>query len=655
MRKADWDLMFLSDSPYRYKTFRRKLDKRAYPSVLEFGLKHGLTLPGGLNPGQQVALLLDEIALPYYDLKSFDDLPTPYRCVATDLRKGEAVVIDKPPLARAMRATMAIPGVFTPVNWGDWLLVDGGALNNIPADVVRSMGADIVIAVNVGADPTNEEETQTLFAMLGKTIDTMMSTNSRRSLAAADYVIDPDLKGFNSGSWRQSDGLADRGFAAAESLADKLKAYAISPEEHAAFMAARQAKRRHDVPTPTFISVQGSGGSTLTPSIEQQITRDLTPALNTPVVPADMRERILSITGTDRFEYLTYSLTDTPKPTGLDIGVRPKSYGPPFLMVGLDLNNIDSTNFAFNLSARMLHYGLFGKDSETRVEGILGTHQRFAAEFLKPLFGTDIFIAPRAYFDRQGRNVYVDNDLAAEYRIKRTGAGIDIGKSFGRKAEVRLGYDDVNIRGRRRIGSPDLPEAEGRESFASLNFAFDNQSSPIVPTRGVRSLVSLRQYFDAPDPTVHPELFNNDDQYTLLEGGTSWFRTVRATDRFFVRGEGGTTFGARPLIDSFTLGGPLRLGAYNNDELHGDNYALGVGGYLLQVGRMPDVLGGNVFAGGWVETGAAFNDWDGSAWKTNATAGIIIESFLGPIFGGISAPLKGGHVRFYVSLGPLFR
>ena len=80
MKTADWDLMFLSDSPYRYKTFRRKQDKRDFPSQLEFGLKHGITLPGALNPGQQVALMLDRIALPYGDLKSFDDLPTPFRC-----------------------------------------------------------------------------------------------------------------------------------------------------------------------------------------------------------------------------------------------------------------------------------------------------------------------------------------------------------------------------------------------------------------------------------------------------------------------------------------------------------------------------------------------------------------------------------------------
>ena len=202
--------MFLSDSPYRFKTWRRKQDKREFPSQLEFGLKHGITLPGSLNPGQQVALLLDRIALPYGDLESFDDLPTPFRAVATDLRKGEVVVLGRPPLARAMRATMAIPGVFAPINWDDWLLVDGGTLNNVPADVVRSLSADIVIAVDVGADVGDEEQQQqSLLSLLGKTIDTMMTTSTRRALASADLIIDPDLKGLNSMSWRQSDELAD--------------------------------------------------------------------------------------------------------------------------------------------------------------------------------------------------------------------------------------------------------------------------------------------------------------------------------------------------------------------------------------------------------------------------------------------------------------
>ena len=136
MRETDWDTMFESDSPFEDKTFRRKQDRRLYPSALEFGLKHGFSMAAGLNSGQQVAFLLDRVTLPYWDIESFDQLPTPFRSVAVDLRTSTVVVLGDGSLSQALRATMSLPAVFGPVEIGPWLLVDGGVLNNVPADVV---------------------------------------------------------------------------------------------------------------------------------------------------------------------------------------------------------------------------------------------------------------------------------------------------------------------------------------------------------------------------------------------------------------------------------------------------------------------------------------------------------------------------------------
>ena len=657
LKESDWDLMFLSDSPYRFKTWRRKQDKREFPSQLEFGLKHGLTLPGSLNPGQQVALLLDRIALPYGDLESFDDLPTPFRAVATDLRKGEVVVLGRPPLSRAMRATMAIPGVFAPINWDDWLLVDGGTLNNVPADVVRSLSADIVIAVDVGADVGDEEQQQqSLLSLLGKTIDTMMTTSTRRALASADLIIDPDLKGLNSMSWRQSDELAARGYQAAAAHESKLQGYAMTAEEHAAFQAARAAKRRREPSIPNTITFQPLGAP-LSPRVEAEIRRALTPILNTPVQPDEMAQHLLQITGSDRYEYLTYTVTDRPQPTALQIGVREKTYGPPFLMVGLDLNNIDSTNFAVNLSGRVLQYGLLGVGSETRLDFVLGTTQHVGVEIVKPIGSTPLFVAPRVYFDRRGRNQFVDDVFVAEYRINRTGFDLDVGSDFGRDAEIRLGYNINDFKGRRRIGSPELPEVDGSEQFAHLDFFLDTQTSPLVPTRGWRVRSYLRQFFAAPTASGQVEgvTVDSPQSFTSGEVRTSWFRRARnRTDRLFFIGEGGSSFGADPLVNDFALGGPLRLGSFNNDQLRGDNYLLFGGGYLRGIGRMPDILGGSVFLGAWVEAGSAFNDWDEKDWKSDITGGFILETLLGPVFLGGSVGFQGGG-RFYISLGPFFQ
>ena len=236
-------------------------------------------------------------------------------------------------------------------------------------------------------------------------------------------------------------------------------------------------------------------------------------------------------------------------------------------------------------------------------------------------------------------------------------SGADIGTDIGRDAEIRLGYDITDFTGRRRIGSPDLPEVDGTEEFLHLDFFVDTQTSPLVPTRGFRLRSALRQFFSAPtasgpiDGVIPP----SPQSFTSGEVRTSWFTRVRnRDDRVFLIGEGGTSFGAHPLVDNFALGGPLRIGSVNTDQLRGDNYLLGVAGYLRGIGRMPDVLGGSIFLGAWVEAGSAFNDWDNQDWKSDATGGLILETLLGPVFLGGSVGFDGGG-RFYVSLGPLFK
>jgi NTE family protein len=349
-------------------------------------------------------------------------------------------------------------------------------------------------------------------------------------------------------------------------------------------------------------------------------------------------------------------LTDEPTPTGLAIGVHQKSYGPPFLMLGLYLNNIDSTSFAVNAAARILQYDALGSGSEIRGDFILGTTQLFGVELLEPIGSSRFFVAPRAYFNRTMRNLFDDDVLVAEYRFKRSGAGVDLGVDVGRAAEIRLGYDINDVRGRRRVGSPDLPAIDGTEKYASLKVVFDDQNSPVVPSRGTRVVGSLRQFFSAGKPTLASgeTVSIGPQNFTSGEFDASWFKRVNAADRLFVFGGAGSSFGESPLINDFSLGGLLRLGAFNNDQLRGDNYLLTGGGYLHRVARLPDVLGGNMYVGGWVEAGSAFDSWDTSDWKSDASAGIIMESLLGPIFGGVSVGFTGG-ARFYVAIGPLFR
>ena len=655
MRATDWDMMFVSDSPYAYKTFRRKQDKRQYPAQIEFGLKGGFRLPSGINPGQQVALLLDQIALPYWSLERFDDLPTPYRCVATDLTGGRAVVLGRGPLSQAMRATMAIPGVFTPVNYENWLLVDGGAMNNVPADVARDMGASIVIAVNVAADVPAATGPDSMFSLLGKTIDAMMAGGTRKALEAADLIVDPDLTGLDSMSWRRSDELATRGYAAAEAMAGKLLPYAMSEADYAAFQATRAGRRRTVRPTIVFIDVTGVA-QTLSADVQADIARGFADQIGAPLDPAKMREDILKITGTDRYEYLSYRAVDHDGRTGLGVAVRQKTYGPPFLALSLELSNIDSSSFSVNVAGRVTSYDVVGAGSELRVDLGLGTRQLAAAELYRPIGRSGVFVAPRAYFERNGLNVFVGDDFLAQYRVKRSGAGLDFGYTTNQRLELRAGYDIADVRARRYIGDALLPEVTGTERAARLRVTFDGQTSPVVPSRGLFTRGELRHYDNTPDVTASPltgQIPDNPDRFTQGEVEGSWFMRAKGEDRVFVAFGAGTSFGATPLFNTFRLGGVLHLGALDNDQITGSNYALIDAGYLKRFARLPDILGGNIYLGTWAETGSAWDKWESKNWRNNVTAGIVVESLIGPIFAGGSVAKSDG--RFYVSIGPLFR
>jgi NTE family protein len=659
MRQTDWDNMFLADSPYKYKTFRRKEDSRLFPSQLKFGLEGGFKVPTGINPGQRILWLLDRIALPYGTMTSFDELPTPFRCVATDINAAEPVVLDSGSLALAMRATMAIPGIFTPVRMGNRLLVDGGALNNVPVDVVKAMGADIVIAVNVAADVDGEEQAElSLLGVIGKTIDTMMTPPVRAALRASDLVIDPDLKGLTSLDWRRSDDLADRGFAAARAMESQLLRFRLDEEAYRAHQQERAQRNKTRTPTISFVRITGVEGD------GERIIRSAIGVAPGDTVDVDALELSLShLTGNDRYDTIGYRVEVENGQPGLVLDVAPKSYAPPWLNIAFDLQNIDSTSFSANARVRAVFADVLNAGSELRADVTIGSNQFVGGELFVPFRRSVVtstlglptmFAAGRAYFDRESVNGYQDGDLVAEYRFKRTGGGIDIGLTTGRRSEVRLGYDVRDVRGRLRVGDPVLPEATGSDKFASLRFKFDGLNSPLVPSRGTYVRATLQHFFDSADVTPEPVGGSGPDSFWRGEVRLNQFFRSGQTSRYFLTLAGGTAFGEEPRVNFFSLGGPFNLSSFAQDELRGPNYLLGGAGYLRRWFRLPDFLGADVLMGAWVETGSAFDELDGAQFEWSGSGGIIIEALLGPVFGGISTGTNGG-VKFYISLAPLIR
>src|SRR5579863_1818607 len=225
LQTTDWALLLGGGTPYEDLPFRRKEDAREVQNSLVIGLKHGPELPPGLNSGQQITLMLDREVANYSNISSFDDLPIPFRCVSTELISGKAYVFQSGSLSDAMRATISIPGVFAPVRQGDKIFVDGGLVDNLPTDVVRNMGADVVIAVHLQISPASAKEIQGAFSVLGRSVALVIAETEIRGMAGADLILNADVVGFSTSDYDKTAPLIQRGYEAAEAKSQILKAY----------------------------------------------------------------------------------------------------------------------------------------------------------------------------------------------------------------------------------------------------------------------------------------------------------------------------------------------------------------------------------------------------------------------------------------------
>jgi NTE family protein len=200
IEEIDWTEIFKDGPPRQERRFRRKQDDRTFlidarPGVIEKERK--VELVPALIQGQKLELALRRYTLPATEVQDFDDLRIPFRAVATDVVSGEAVVLGEGDLATAMRASMAVPAVFAPVEIGDRLLVDGGLAMNLPVSAVRAMGADIVIAVDVGGPRRQREEIGNVLAMLDQIASLVTFRNTEEEIAKLgprDLLIVPPLE-----------------------------------------------------------------------------------------------------------------------------------------------------------------------------------------------------------------------------------------------------------------------------------------------------------------------------------------------------------------------------------------------------------------------------------------------------------------------------
>ena len=466
VEEQNWDVILGGALPYEVLSFRRKEDKVAFPNSIVLGLRRGLVLPGGLNAGQQISLLIDRETLAYSSVQSFDDFPIPFRCVATDLVSGKQAVFKDGSLSTAMRATMAIPGLFSPIREGEHVYVDGGLVGNLPTDVVRAMGADVVIGVHLQTSPAEADKIQSLFAILGRSIDVVVAGNEIRGLAGADLVVSVGLQDFNSLDYPKSKEIIEKGSEAAAQKSRVLETYSLDDAAWTQYMERRHSHRKNEIAVPQFVKVQGAN-----PVAEKNIERFLQPQAGKPINTDELEGLLTRLTGIGRYDTAGYQLTQKNGQDGLLVTVHEKLYAPPTLQLGFEVDGSESNDVDFTLATRLTFLDVAGYRSEWRTDFIFGNTYGIESELYRPFSpSSKWFFAPHAAASSSAFKIYRKSDPLAEYRFNRTEIGGDIGYGFSRFSELRFGYEVGTLDARLRLGTPEFSSISGRTGAARFRW-----------------------------------------------------------------------------------------------------------------------------------------------------------------------------------------
>jgi NTE family protein len=363
------------------------------------------------------------------------------------------------------------------------------------------------------------------------------------------------------------------------------------------------------------------------------------------------------VTGLDRYESVTWRMVhDGARGYGLRVQGRLKIDAPPFLMLGLNVENTTTSDFRITAAARYVAFDTVGSGSELRVDGAAGSDPAFGVELYRPIGSTRFFAAPYAGVGRMTFNL-VDTGgdaVVARYDRTRTRLGVNVGVNLGVRSDLRGGAYVGRTTASIIVGDPRLPELHGTETGAEMVWRLNTQDRLVVPSHGVLSEVRLSHMFDGPHVTVPGRTFERESSLTQLSAEANQFWSAGPRNRVFVYGGVGTSFDRTPFpTDQFSLGTPFRLGAYTAGELRGNHYYIATGGYLRRVARLPGVMGGPVFAGAWLENGDVFDAWQRAGFRSNGAAGVVLDTLFGPVMLGGSWSFDG-RWRTYFAVGRLF-
>jgi NTE family protein len=640
----DWANAFEDTPPRRERSLRRKRDDFLYLTGLRLNFKDfSLAFPKGLIEGQQITNILGALTLPAATVRDFDTLPIPYRAVATDAVTGEAVVLSGGHLSRAQRASMAIPGAFSPVEIDGRLLVDGGLAMNLPVQVVRDMGVDVVIAIDIGSDPTETKQVESIFDIGGQSLGLLMHRNtldSRALLREEDLFVAPHLPGIGTASFEMGPEAIAYGRAGAQEVAEALARYSVSEEE---WQSWKQRRAHVDRSPPVIDSFRIDNQS---PLAEEVIRRRIEVPRGEPLDVVELQRQLGALYGEDIFERVVFSIDDVDGRTELTVHVIGKETGRNWVRFGLGLETNFQGESQFQLSALATRNPLNAFGAEARTALAIGETSFAAFEYYQPIdYASNFFVLPQASFSIGSRNVFENDERVAKIELRRTFVGGAFGWQPSNWFELRLGGGFLSSEADQQIGTTVLQDVDFEGGTATGELRIDTLDSVRFPREGTFFDSKVDWVFDSGSDSL------GIGEFRLLQSFSFGDNTITGTAKF------GTTWNDSRPIPTFSLGGFLDLSGRIPDERAGPHMLFGSLIYYHRVAN-PRFLSLNlpVYVGGSLEAGNTFDERSDIDFDELLIAGSVflgMDTPIGPIYlaYGLS---EQGESSPYFFLGQIF-
>ena len=645
-RRTDWDAVLADRPPREQMALRRREEDLALRSRVEFALgPDGLSLPPGAVGHSVLELALAQLLPEGLHQRASRELPIPFGSVASDLLTGELVDQAGTPTLQALRASLSVPGVFAPVRVNGRLLVDGGLVRNLPVDLARRAGADVVIAVNVGTPLGGEAELGSSLGVARQMLAILTEQNVARSLAelgGADILITPQLAGIGFLDFSAHAAAMAAGEAAARAALGRLAPLSLPADDYAAHLAARTESRRQAAPQDRLAlgTLRIEGQQRL--ATEALVARAGLEA-GAPVTTLQAYEAAARLQAHGDISRVDVDVRDRDGRRDVRLRVTEAEWARSRLRLGLELATDFGDSSSFALAAMHAAAPLNRWGTELRTTARIGTRRQLDIEAWQPLGRVSPWFAAAQLEHLSGpQDLYVDERHLGRFYRRATGLQLAVGRAIDDWGDLRFGV------GRSRVDTRMIWPAEGQrarsfENQALLRLRGDTLDSLGYPTRGMLVDVLWGLPLD--------ERAAGQPRDSRLDALGLWaFSSGSWSGHLYLEGAR-----ARQSVAPRALGGFWRLSGTQTDSLRGQTTLLGRWVWARELIALSPALGRSLRAGFSLELGGGFapdQSVDLGDMKTAGSLFVSADTRLGPLYLGIGGT-RGGHARLYVFLGPL--